>query len=52
MHDWGVDPALLLSDTRVLDVLLHNSDRHHGGWRVWAWLIGGGGGGGQDGWVS
>ena len=30
-NDWGVDPAVLLSDTRVLDVLLHNSDRHHGG---------------------
>ncbi|PSC70153.1 phosphatidylinositol kinase [Micractinium conductrix] len=29
-HEWGVDPAVLLSDTRVLDVLLHNSDRHHG----------------------
>ena len=29
----GVDPEVLLSDTRVLDVLLHNSDRHHGVWR-------------------
>ncbi len=28
--DWGVPPAALLSDTRILDVLLHNSDRHHG----------------------
>ncbi|KAI3425989.1 hypothetical protein D9Q98_007957 [Chlorella vulgaris] len=27
---WGVDPEVLQSDTRVLDVLLHNSDRHHG----------------------
>ena len=27
---WGVPQALLLSDTRILDVLLHNSDRHHG----------------------
>jgi hypothetical protein len=27
---WGVDAELLLSDTRVLDVLLHNSDRHAG----------------------
>lgn len=30
MHEWGVDPDVLLSDTRILDVLLHNSDRHHG----------------------
>mmetsp|Transcript_5867 Transcript_5867/g.16447 ORF Transcript_5867/g.16447 Transcript_5867/m.16447 type:complete len:329 (+) Transcript_5867:106-1092(+) len=32
-HDestWGVDKDILLSDIRVLDVLLHNSDRHHG----------------------
>jgi hypothetical protein len=27
----GVDPRLVLSDTRILDVLLHNSDRHSGG---------------------
>jgi len=27
---WGVSKEGLLSDTRVLDVLLHNSDRHHG----------------------
>lgn len=27
---WGVSVALLLSDTRILDVLLNNSDRHHG----------------------
>ena len=26
----GVDPRVVLSDTRVLDVLLHNSDRHSG----------------------
>ena len=26
----GVDPRAVLSDTRVLDVLLHNSDRHSG----------------------
>lgn len=30
MERWGVDPAVLLSDTRILDCLLHNSDRHHG----------------------
>ncbi|KAL4436762.1 hypothetical protein ABPG75_003901 [Micractinium tetrahymenae] len=29
-EQWGLDPAVLLSDTRILDVLLHNSDRHHG----------------------
>ncbi len=29
-HEWGVPSAVLLSDTRILDVLLHNSDRHHG----------------------
>lgn len=28
--NWGVSVALLLSDTRILDVLLNNSDRHHG----------------------
>ena len=28
--DWGVPEAALLSDTRILDVLLANSDRHHG----------------------
>lgn len=28
--DWGVSVARLLSDTRILDVLLNNSDRHHG----------------------
>lgn len=27
---WGMRKDVLLSDTRVLDVLLHNSDRHHG----------------------
>lgn len=27
---WGVSQEKLLSDTRILDVLLHNSDRHHG----------------------
>eukprot|EP00897_Mesotaenium_endlicherianum_P003359 jgi/Mesen1/3050/ME000018S02353 len=27
---WGVPVAHLLSDTRILDVLLNNSDRHHG----------------------
>lgn len=30
---WGAPPvskSILLSDTRILDVLLHNSDRHHG----------------------
>eukprot|EP00245_Coleochaete_scutata_P001380 TRINITY_DN11688_c0_g1_i2.p1 TRINITY_DN11688_c0_g1~~TRINITY_DN11688_c0_g1_i2.p1 ORF type:complete len:733 (-),score=140.77 TRINITY_DN11688_c0_g1_i2:561-2759(-) len=27
---WGVSVARLLSDTRILDVLLNNSDRHHG----------------------
>ncbi|KAL2633364.1 hypothetical protein R1flu_004843 [Riccia fluitans] len=27
---WGVSVAMLLSDTRILDVLLNNSDRHHG----------------------
>lgn len=27
---WGVPRDVLLSDTRILDVLLHNSDRHHG----------------------
>ena len=26
----GVNPKLVLSDTRILDVLLHNSDRHSG----------------------
>mmetsp|Transcript_16712 Transcript_16712/g.42855 ORF Transcript_16712/g.42855 Transcript_16712/m.42855 type:complete len:557 (-) Transcript_16712:206-1876(-) len=32
-HDpatWGIPKEVLLSDTRILDVLLHNSDRHHG----------------------
>lgn len=29
-ESWGADPDVLLSDTRILDVLLHNSDRHHG----------------------
>jgi hypothetical protein len=28
--EWGVGRDALLSDTRILDVLLHNSDRHHG----------------------
>jgi hypothetical protein len=28
--EWGAPAAALLSDTRILDVLLHNSDRHHG----------------------
>lgn len=28
--DWHVPKDVLLSDTRILDVLLHNSDRHHG----------------------
>ncbi|CAM6101065.1 unnamed protein product [Calypogeia fissa] len=28
--NWGVSLPLLLSDTRILDVLLNNSDRHHG----------------------
>lgn len=27
---WGMDKEVLLSDTRVLDVLLQNSDRHLG----------------------
>ncbi|GAB4823126.1 hypothetical protein N2152v2_010172 [Parachlorella kessleri] len=27
---WGMKSDVLLSDTRILDVLLHNSDRHHG----------------------
>eukprot|EP01025_Chloroclados_australasicus_P058472 TRINITY_DN7346_c0_g1_i1.p1 TRINITY_DN7346_c0_g1~~TRINITY_DN7346_c0_g1_i1.p1 ORF type:complete len:562 (-),score=56.32 TRINITY_DN7346_c0_g1_i1:2475-4160(-) len=27
---WSVSKSVLLSDTRILDVLLHNSDRHHG----------------------
>ena len=27
---WGWQKDLILSDTRILDVLLHNSDRHHG----------------------
>jgi len=27
---WGVSQEKLLSDTRILDVLLQNSDRHHG----------------------
>ena len=27
---WNADKDLLLTDTRVLDVLIHNSDRHHG----------------------
>lgn len=30
MREWGVNTDVLLSDTRILDVLLHNSDRHHG----------------------
>ena len=29
-QEWGVDRVRLLSDTRVLDVLLQNSDRHLG----------------------
>jgi len=29
-QEWGVSRDVLLSDTRILDVLLHNSDRHHG----------------------
>lgn len=29
-EEWGVSRSVLLSDTRILDVLLHNSDRHHG----------------------
>ena len=28
--EWGTPAAALLSDTRILDVLLANSDRHHG----------------------
>lgn len=28
--NWGVSVARLLSDTRILDILLNNSDRHHG----------------------
>lgn len=28
--EWGCGMDVLLSDTRILDVLLHNSDRHHG----------------------
>eukprot|EP00850_Spirogloea_muscicola_P017964 SM000159S01795 [mRNA] locus=s159:323450:327274:- [translate_table: standard] len=28
--NWGVPVATMLSDTRILDVLLNNSDRHHG----------------------
>ncbi|KXZ54005.1 hypothetical protein GPECTOR_5g116 [Gonium pectorale] len=30
MHDWNMQPAVLLSDTRILDVLIQNSDRHAG----------------------
>jgi hypothetical protein len=41
MHEWGVDPDILLSDTRILDVLLHNSDRHHGHFLVGPhWALG------------
>ena len=29
-EDWGIGVDHLLSDTRILDVLLQNSDRHHG----------------------
>jgi len=32
-HDpsaWGTSKEVFLSNTRILDVLLHNSDRHHG----------------------
>ena len=30
-EQWGAQPPdVLLSDTRILDVLLHNSDRHAG----------------------
>lgn len=28
--EWGVRKDVLLSDARILDVLLQNSDRHHG----------------------
>lgn len=28
--EWGISKEALLSNTRILDVLLHNSDRHHG----------------------
>ncbi|KAG2482261.1 hypothetical protein HYH03_018804 [Edaphochlamys debaryana] len=30
MHEWSVPSAVLLSDTRILDVLIQNSDRHAG----------------------
>ena len=47
---WGVARDKLLSDTRVIDVLIHNSDRHHGHFQV------GAGGravaGGMEGWLS
>lgn len=41
MHQWGVNPDVLLSDTRILDVLLHNSDRHHGAlcWHIAAGAV-------------
>ena len=45
----GVDPRLVLSDTRVLDVLLHNSDRHHGHFlfgQHWTTAVSGAGEGG------
>ncbi|GFH28358.1 uncharacterized protein HaLaN_26835, partial [Haematococcus lacustris] len=35
MDQWGVQPAIVLSDARVLDVLMQNSDRHHGHF-LWA----------------
>ena len=43
---WGVRRDVLLSDTRVLDTLCSNSDRHHGGW-VGGWM-----GGWVGGWVG
>lgn len=35
MAEWGCRPELLLSDTRILDVLIQNSDRHAGHF-LWA----------------
>jgi hypothetical protein len=29
-HAWGTTPDVVLSDARILDVLIQNSDRHHG----------------------
>ncbi|KAG2454586.1 hypothetical protein HYH02_000427 [Chlamydomonas schloesseri] len=30
MHEWSIPSATVLSDTRILDVLIQNSDRHAG----------------------